>query len=194
MSLPVDLPRIVLDTILGRLARLFLGAADNEAAARDAALSILTAYNAETEEELSLAAEIVCFRMQTLEALSDAADPGLPLTKVLRLRSGAVSISRECHKSQRKLDQLRRDRGIGAQSVDAEAPALPPEPVSPLAAASVAVAPQQAPDIPKANGKLTWSQAYQKRQLAKRIADNSKRHQAEHRRHAVEANGVAAAI
>ena len=71
------------------------------AAARHAAGHMLAAYNAEAEEELRLAAEIVSFSFHALEALSEAAAPDLSFNRKLRLRGSAVSLSRESHKSQR---------------------------------------------------------------------------------------------
>jgi hypothetical protein len=114
MSFAATLPAALLNTILGRLALLFLsGAGGDLDAARDAATKMLAAYHPETEDELRLAAEIISFSLHALEALGQAADPDMSLNKILRLRSGAVSLSRESHKSQRKLDQLQKDRRAG---------------------------------------------------------------------------------
>lgn len=141
MSLPAAIAPAILDTILGRLACLFLtGAGGDKATARQAALQMLGAFNVETAEQLRLAADIISFGLHALEALSQAADPELSLNRVLRLRGSAVSLSREAHKSQRKLDQLQRAR---------QAVAIPP-----LAEAKAETsAPQQGPtpDHPKAD-------------------------------------------
>jgi hypothetical protein len=113
-----------LDTVLGSLAPLFLtGAKDDLPTARHAAAQILAAYDAETPDELSLAAQIISFGFEALTALSQAANPDLPLTRILRLRGSAVSLSREGHKAQRKLDQLQRGRRIGVPAQPADAPA-----------------------------------------------------------------------
>ena len=179
MSLPTTIPPVILDTILRRLTQLFLtGAADDPIAARHAAAHMLAAYHTETEEELTLAAEIVSFRLHTLEALSYAADPDLSLNKILRLRGGAVSLSREAHKSQRKLDQLQRDRraGLPAQPPKTQTEAAPSPKID--QALGVIEAARQA--TPEPSKKITWSQSYQKRQLAQRIAENAKKNQARH--------------
>ena len=111
------LPAAVLDTILARLALLFLaGAGGDIAAARLAALQMLTRYHPETEDEFRLAAQIVTFSFHALEALSQAATPDMPLTRILRLRSSAVSLSRESHKAERRLDQLKKARRDGIPS------------------------------------------------------------------------------
>lgn len=72
-------PAAVLETILIRIAALFLiGAGGDMEAARHAALAMLGAYHPETEDELSLAAQIISFSFQALEALSQAAAPDCP--------------------------------------------------------------------------------------------------------------------
>ena len=80
----------------------------HQPAARHAASHLLAAYNVATEEELGLAGEIVSFGFHALEALSEAAAPDLSMNQKLRLRGSAVSLSREAHKAQRKLDQLQK--------------------------------------------------------------------------------------
>jgi hypothetical protein len=113
MSLPA-IAQVILETVIGHLAVLFLsGAAGNTDGAREAARQMLAAYNAETPEELSLAAEIISLQFHALQALSDAAAPDLSMNRIIRLRGSAVSLSRESHKAQRKLDQLQRTRRAG---------------------------------------------------------------------------------
>jgi hypothetical protein len=169
------LPAAILETILARLAALFLiGANGDTAAARQAALQMLAAYHPKTEDELRLAANIVCFSFQALEALSQAAAPDLPLTRVLRLRSGAVSLSRESARAERRLSQLQnpRPRAISAQQ---------PEPAQPAPKIEKAVALIQETGkiaaAAKANN-LTWTQAYEERQREARIAASIKRAEA----------------
>jgi hypothetical protein len=111
MSLFERFPPVVLETILTHLAGLFLAGAGNDAtAARHAAAQMLTAYQPLTAEELCLAASIICFSFQALEALAQAADPNLPITRTLRLRSGAVSLNREANKARNQLTQLQKAR------------------------------------------------------------------------------------
>lgn len=194
MSLPTTIPQAILDTILGHLANLFLfGAAYDSTTAHQAATQMLAAYHVETEEELALAAEIISFRLHTLEALSHATDPELSLNKILRLRGGAVSLSREAHKSQRKLDQLQRDRRAGIKpqpaATQTEAPARPKIEQALDLIETAGAAP---PTEPKTSGKITWSQSFQKRQMAQRIAENSKKNQAHHASQATHRNAAAA--
>ena len=188
MSLPTKIVQTILDTVIGRLTLLFLTAANgDQTAAREAASQMLAAHNAETPDELGLAAEIVSLQLHTLEALSYAADPDLSLNNILRLRGGAVSLSRESHKARRKLDQLQRARRAGTTVQPAEAqPAPAPAPVSAPPqpqidnALGLIEAARQAIETAKKTGGQTWTQSFQKRQMAKRIADNSKKKQAEH--------------
>lgn len=186
MSLPITVAQAILDTILGRLALLFItGANGDMTIAQDAASQMLSAYNAETEDELSLAAEIVSCRFQTLEALSYASDPDLPLNKVLRLRGGAVSLSRECHKSQRKLDQLQRDRRAGLLQPPAQKASTQPALGQPKIdnAVDFIETVRDAMNTAAKTGGKSWTQSFQKRQTAKRIADNLKKSQANHSAH-----------
>jgi hypothetical protein len=90
-----DFPAAILETVLARLAPLFLtGAAGDMNAAREAASRMLADYHPQTEDELRLAANIVGFSFHALEALGQSATPGMPLAKILRLRGSAVSLSR----------------------------------------------------------------------------------------------------
>jgi hypothetical protein len=116
----------MLDTVLDHLSLLFHTAGPQ--AARQAAHQMVTAYNPATMEELALAADIVSFRLHALQALGKACEPGLSLAKVLRLRGSAVSLSREAHKSQRKLDQLQKARAAVAEAALPDQPAPRPQP------------------------------------------------------------------
>jgi hypothetical protein len=184
MSFPATIAQAILDTVIGRLALLFLsGACGDMIAARYAASQMLAAYNAETPDELGLAAEIVSLQFHTLEALSYASDPELSLNKILRLRGGAVSLSRESHKARRRLDQLQRARRTGITVQPQSEPAQPqPAPAQPKTDAALGLieAARAAIETAKETGGQTWTQSFQKRLTAKRIADNLKKKQAEH--------------
>jgi hypothetical protein len=149
MSLATMLSGAVLDTILARLAVLFLtGSGGDLAAAHHGAAKMLAGYHPETEDELRLAAEIVSFGFHALEALSQAASHDLPLTKILRLRGSAVSLSRQSHRSQHRLDQLQRDRRTSRAAQPAAA--LPQEPPAPQASAlPQEPSSRQAPSLPQ---------------------------------------------
>jgi hypothetical protein len=168
----------ILDTVIGRLALLFLsGAAGDMTAAREAARQILAAHGPETPNELTLAAEIVSLQLHTLEALSYAADPDLPLNKVVRLRGSAVSLSRESHKAQRKLDQLQSARRAGL-AVPSESPQ--PQPARIDNALGLIEAARVAIETAKKTGGHNWSQSLQKRMTAQRMAEKMKKKQAEY--------------
>jgi hypothetical protein len=178
MSLATTLSAAILDTILGRLALLFLsGAAGDLTAARNAAAQMLAAYHPRTEDELRLAAEIVGFSFHALEALSQAAGPDMPLTRILRLRGSAVSLSRESHKAQRRLDQLQNAPRTGSPAkTETPPPQTPPKIEKAL---DLIEETRQVAAVAKATGQ-TWTQAYQQRQRANGIAKNLKKNQARH--------------
>jgi hypothetical protein len=181
------LPAAILETVLTHLAGLFLtGAAGDMTAAREAASQMLAAYHPSTEDELHLAANIVSFSFQALEALGQAATPGIPLTRILRLRGSAVSLSRESHKAQRRLDKLQAARRAGIPA------ATQPEPTQPEPKIDNALAlienTRTIAGAAKIKG-LTWTQAYEQRQRDIRVAASLKRAEA---RIAAQANVAAA--
>jgi hypothetical protein len=186
MSLAKTIPAAILETVLTRLAALFLaGAAGDMDAAREAASQMLAAYDPQTQDELNLAANIVGFSFQALEALSQAATPGMPLTRTLRLRSGAVSLSRESHKAQRRLDKLQAARRAG---VRAETQPEPTQPEPKIEQALDLIG--DTSKIAAAKTKsLTWTQAYEQRQRDNRLTASRKRAEA---RIAAQANVAAA--
>jgi hypothetical protein len=161
MSFAATLLPSILDTLLGRLALLFLSGAEGDlAAARHAAAHMLAAYNPETEDELRLAAEIVIFSFQALEALSLAATPEMPLNKIIRLRSGAVSLSRESHKAERRLDQIQKARRDGIQPQPVAATQA--EPARPQVENSIALIEATRPEIQTTgpNSAPIWANSY----------------------------------
>jgi len=175
MSLPATISKTVLDTVLGHLASLFLTATFGDVtAARDTACQLLAEYNVATKQEFCLAAEIISLRLHTLKALNDATDPNLSLNQQLRLRGSVVSLSREAHKSQRKLDQLQRGRAAEAP-VQPEAMPVAPDPTK--IGQDVLAAVQKAVQTVGKQRVESWSQSFQKRQTAKRIADNLRKNQ-----------------
>ncbi len=168
MSL-TDLPEIFLNTIVNQVAMLLLPAAGGDLdAARQAATATIAAYDPKTEAELALAARIVGFSLQAIEALAQAANPELPLTRVLRLRGGAVSLSREAQKAERQLEQRRKQREAGVP----ESALAQPDPVPPRVEKATALVEdnRKVAAYAKAHG-LTWTQAYNQRQRDMRLAE-----------------------
>jgi hypothetical protein len=212
MTLPAGVAEAILDTVLERLAFLFLtGSQGDPAVARSAAGQVLAAYNVGTEEELRLAAEVISFGFHALSALSQAADPDLSLSRTLRLRGSAVSLSRESHKAQRKLDQLQRVRYAGAalqpaqaqpEAPSAEQTAAAPVPVSEATpeppdvdrAAGFAAATRPATPVGGRDGGKTWTRAYQQRQAASRITENLRQQQLQHARQSAQAARIPADV
>jgi hypothetical protein len=171
MSL-ADLPEAFLQTILHQIALLLLeGAGGDMEAARHAAAATLSTYDPRTEAEIRLAARIISFSLQAGEALAQAADPEMPLTRVLRLRTGAVSLSREAEKAERRLERLREERLL---DVTEEQEAFP-EPEVPKESASVEKTAALIDDNRKvaayaeAHG-LSWSAALKQRRRDQRVA------------------------
>jgi hypothetical protein len=212
MSLPASIASAILDTILGRLAPLLLsGAAGDLSAAHYAASRMLAAYDVQTEEEFRVAAEIISFGLHALEALSQSANPDLTLNQILRLRTSAVSLSRESHKWQRLLDKLQRARRAGApQPAEAQAEVPAPQFDAPLADSTPtpprsdqAIDPQieQAIGLTEIFGDTietatrndgqTWTQLYRQRLTAKRLAARELKRQ---RKQAARGNRPNAAI
>lgn len=177
MSLLATLPAAIVETILTRLAALFMaGARGDAAAARDAAVHMVNAYRPETEDELRLAANVIASSFQALEVLSQAAAQDLPLTRALRLCSVGVSLNREAAKAERRLSQLQKAR---RQPVNAtETRENPPQ------TARVEPTGRSVPAATKDHGavsamaktkKLTWTQAYEQRQRDRRLAANAQK-------------------
>jgi hypothetical protein len=189
MSLPTAMVPAILDAVLDHLTPHFLlGTRNDPSTARQAAAGMLAAYNASTDEELRLAAEITSFSFHALEALSEAAAADLSLNRKLRLRGSAVSLSREAHKSQRKLDQLQRARLAATSQPQPESQASSPgQPADTQALALIDFA-RQAIDASakKANankpGGQVWTISRQQRRAAQRIVEKAQRHATEHAR------------
>jgi hypothetical protein len=176
MSLAKTLPAAVLETILSHLAALFLtGAGGDMTAAHQAAAQTLSAYRPETEDELRLAANVISFSFQALEALGQAATPDMPLTRTLRLRGSAVSLSRESHKAERRLDKLQTASRAGIPTATQAEPAQPEPKIE--KALDLIQDTRTIAGVAKTNG-LTWTQAYELRQRDNRIAASLKRAEA----------------
>ncbi len=174
----MPIPAAVMETVLASLAAIFLGGTGGDiTAARDATSAMLATYNAQTTDELLLAANIVAFSFQALEALKQAAEPDMPLNRVMRLRSGAIGLSRESAKAEHRLYQLQKARQQGIQAQES-APGLQPEP-APKIEKAVALIRDTAvvAKAARANNQ-TWTQAYEERQRDLRIAAGLKRMEA----------------
>jgi hypothetical protein len=173
------LPAAIMDTILVRLAALFLvGAGGDIIAARHAAAQMLGAYHPETTDEFRLAANIIAFSFQALEALAQAATPDMPLTRIMRLQGSAVSLSRESAKAERRLGQLQKVRQQGTPAQRAE---IQPEPTQHKPKIDKAIALIQetaAVTVAAKANRLTWTQAYEQRQRDASIAARLQRAQA----------------
>jgi hypothetical protein len=164
-----DLPDALFQTILHQVGLLLLrGAGGDMQAARQAASDILRGHLPQTEQELRLATRIVAFTLQAGEALAQAANSDLPLTRVIRLRTGAVSLTREAEKAERRLEKLREARLQGLPeelepAPEAEAPSV--EKTAALIEDTRTVA-----AYAKVHG-LSWTEANRQRNREKRLAE-----------------------
>jgi hypothetical protein len=173
MSLPTKLPAAILGTILERVALLFVsGAAGDMQAAREAAEQMLASYQPQNVYELRIAAQAISFSFHALEALSQASTPDMPMTKILRLRGSAVSLSRESHKAERRLDQLQQARQDGAPQPEPEA--IAPTPPKIEKAIALVEATRQAIHPGVNNTAPAWSEPGAQRRTPGLIAGASK--------------------
>lgn len=169
-----DIPQAYLGAFILQIAALLMdGAGGNKAEAREAACRMLSSYEPRNEVELRLAVRIIAFNLQIGAALAQAADPATPLLRVIRLRSGAVSMAREAEKAERRLEKLRADAVTAPVEdsvpavVEVETAAEAPQSGSPKPAP--AEQRQTVGAYAKAHG-LTRKQVYQERNLQKRLA------------------------
>jgi len=164
-----DLPEALFHTIIHQIALLLLkGAGGNMEAASQAAAVTLAAHCPQTEVEFRLAARIVTFSLQAGEALAQAADPEMPINRVLRLRTGAVSLTREAEKAERRLEKLREAR---LQNLPEEPEPLPEPEASPRTETTTALIEdnRKIATYAKARG-LSFTQALKQRQREQRLA------------------------
>jgi hypothetical protein len=124
-----NLSQTIVEASLDQIAPLFLeGAKGDMPAARAAAQALLDDYHPQTNQQLTLAADIIHYRRLAQDNLKRSAEPDLPLTKILRLRGSAVSLSREANKAQRQLDKLQaKQPQPEAQPATDQAPPTPAE-------------------------------------------------------------------
>ncbi|HEY8288887.1 MAG TPA: hypothetical protein VIG49_06435 [Acetobacteraceae bacterium] len=168
-----DLPKALLMTVVQQIAILLLPGANGDMdAATDAAMQTLMGYHPETEAEFRLAARSIACSLQALEALAQAVNPELPLLRVLRLRSGAVSLNREAEKADRRLEKLRQDRLTGVEPT----PEPVPEPDPPVLVKTTALIEdnRKVASYAKAHG-LTFTQALSQRQRDLRLAERQRK-------------------
>jgi hypothetical protein len=202
MNQPTSQPitAFVLDRILAFLAPLFLDAAEgNLQAARCAAAETLQAYAARSEQELSLAAQVIAFSLRSLDALARAAAADLDIRTILRLNASAATLHRAAMRAQKELDRLRA-QPVPSQPqpqsrtaaeppallafADAirrsEAPSADTAPASPAltgpAPTDPAAADPAAPGTPRPAAAPAPMLSRQQRRLAKRLAERERRH------------------
>ena len=128
MSLPATIAPAILQIAIARLAALFLTVPT--ATSRPRATPPPRCSPPTTPRHPKINQSLrrhIGLHLHAREVLSYAATPDLSLNKILRLQGSAVSLSREFHKAQRKLDQLQNARRTGLA-----APAGSPVPLFPI--------------------------------------------------------------
>lgn len=116
-----------LDHVLAFLIPFFLrGAGGDQALARQAAVQLLESHGAVTDWDVLLVAEIIAFSFTTLDNLGKSiADPDMPISTCLRLRSNANALSRRAERTRQSMQQGRQETRQPARSI-----APPPTPAS----------------------------------------------------------------
>ncbi|HVY14501.1 MAG TPA: hypothetical protein VHB27_04695 [Rhodopila sp.] len=153
-----DLPIALLRTVLGHIAVLLLqGANGNHEEAWEAAECLIHGHAPRTEVELHLVYRIIAFNLQVGQALAQAAQPDMPLNRVLRLRSGAATLARAADKAERALEKLRAASGQG-QGIDQGSKQGTRGPQSPEQARSEALLLEPAPSAEKVGALLQENQ------------------------------------
>lgn len=100
------------------------GAQGDAAAARAAAKEILTAYKIRSPLELQLATECIVLAYAAMDTLRQSkAEPDMPATQRLRLRSNGVSLNRASHRNRRTLEILQKFQTLAHKPHE-----TPPEP------------------------------------------------------------------
>jgi hypothetical protein len=140
-------------TICGFLVPFFLAAAGtNVEAARATVLDLINAYNPATATELDLAGRILGFSIVAMDNLRLSMEPGLPVTKVLRYRSNAVSLSRASEQARKILQAIQGKRETTHQT---PRPAVAAAPTPPTPVPQRSVAPASPPNLPSPSTEAT---------------------------------------
>jgi hypothetical protein len=149
MTLSPTLPQSAVDLVVAMLVRLILPALAGDAeAAKALALAMLAEYQPQTIRELRLASEIVGLSLDSLNALVESAQPGVPAERLATSRRWACSLSRTGYQAQRRLDTLQRARhGGSASALASDIAVTAPRAALPSAQAQTSV-PQTAPLMP----------------------------------------------
>jgi hypothetical protein len=160
-----QIPQAFRLTIIQQIAMMLLAASNgNLNDAREAAAATLAGFDPKNEAELRLVARIVGFSLQAGEALAQAAEYGMPITRVIRLRTGAVALSREAQKAEQQLTKLRQ----AAAESEAQ-PEVEPVPPNVEKTAELVEDTRKISSYAKAHG-LTFTQALQQRERDRRLA------------------------
>jgi len=124
-NLPDPLVKIVLRPLVLMFAQICDG---NWNSAWAAAEQTIQTYDPQNEAEFRLAARVAVFSIQAGEAIAQTIGEQMPLSRILRLQSGAVALSREAEKAENRLEKLRAARFKNPPSADQNHPAPHPTP------------------------------------------------------------------
>jgi len=125
-EIPTHPSDILVELVVGVLAPLFMaGCSGDLNFARLAAIETINAYQAKTQAELVMIAQIIGFGLAAMDNLRLSMDPGLSLSMKLRLRGGANALNRAAQQNVRALEKIRRHDNLPAAPSLAEAAAYP---------------------------------------------------------------------
>ncbi len=119
-SIPIHPSDFLVEFVVGVLAPLFMaGCSGDLSFARLSVIETINAYQARTQAELVMIAQIIGFGMAAMDNLRLSMDPGISLSMKLRLRGGANALNRAAQQNARALEKVRRDRNLPAAYPDA---------------------------------------------------------------------------
>ncbi|HVY17359.1 MAG TPA: hypothetical protein VHB27_19200 [Rhodopila sp.] len=167
-----DLPAVFLRTVIRHIAVLLLeGANGDYDEAWEGAETLILGHNPQTEAELRLVYRVIAFNLQAGEALAQAVQPDMPLNRILRLRTGAVSLAREATKAERALEKRR----AASERDEAEPPEAPPEPAPSVEKTGALIEDNRTVSAyAKAHG-ISFSEALHRRARDKRVAERERK-------------------
>jgi hypothetical protein len=171
----LDLPDSLIETLILPLTALLLAASGNDnATAKANALKLIEVHDPTTVIELRLAVRIELFNIRANQTASEAGTRDLSPEIATRVTAGAISLTREADKAERRLEKLKTARPQAQEEPRTQSfsPASDPDPEreSPLRdPQAVAEEIKQITVHAQANG-LPFAKAYKQRKLEKRLA------------------------
>jgi hypothetical protein len=105
------LPATLVRLLLIPLARFLLPTSDNDLnTAKANAQALIEDFDPRSTIEFRLAIRITLFSLEAASATAQASDPDRSVNQAIQLRKGAIALTREADKAERRLEQLRATR------------------------------------------------------------------------------------